>query len=237
MQSRARRRSNTSERKGARRSFLRCDVSSPPGRATVKTAGNWGRGNIAPKKLRLAPLRSDVFDRLLARDCIDIEDKYRRTGSGKCLGDGQPDAVGCAGNNGYFIFQPDMGHSFQVHKWLSNPSNRRAGDRRPAQIGDVHPIHGVAAECHIGRAAEENRITIPRKQRFLTAGAHSPDFIGRVTGHVEVSLDIKRQAVGKAPHRRKHKVRVSPPRRQLRVRSDRRNPYHFPPRTRGARRR
>src|SRR5262249_35802521 len=70
-----------------------------------------------------------------------------------------------------------------------------ARDRVTAEVRYVEYIAVRAAPGEVRRPAQQDREVIPGEQRFSTRGIDPPDFIRRVTGDVQVSRIVERQAV------------------------------------------
>src|SRR5882724_3648333 len=84
---------------------------------------------------------------------------------------------------------------YLVRQWLSVPANPSPCDGCPRQVRNVEHVTIAAAKCHVRRAAETDRPAIPGEQRLHANRADPPDFIGRVTTDVKISVHIERETV------------------------------------------
>src|SRR5439155_16833152 len=85
-----------------------------------------------------------------------------------------------------------------VSQRLAFPTHLGAGDGSACQVGNVKLVEILPAKGHVGRAAEQNRPSVPGEQRFLAGGADPPNLIRRIAADVEISRCIKTEPVREA---------------------------------------
>src|SRR5438105_1040664 len=90
----------------------------------------------------------------------------------------------------------DVRVSFLIRKRLPADADLGARDRLPAEVGDVHGSKIVAAEGHVGGAAEQDGPAVPGEQFLFAVGGDAVDFVGGVTRRVQVAGGVEGKTVG-----------------------------------------